>query len=63
MELRNCVIFNGYAYGKVYGNPRFKDGTSVVTSKIERAEQKDGYIEIKTKNSVYKGFPPEDLVV
>ena len=60
MRIENCMIIDNHAYGNVYGNPKFPDGTSIVTSKIEGVVQKDGYVEIHTKNSVYKGFVIEN---
>lgn len=56
MELKNYVIqydLDGiprFAMGEVYGNPKFKDGTSIMTSNITE------YVEgeyILTKNSKY----------
>jgi hypothetical protein len=40
------------AYGSVYGNPRFEDGTSVRTSKIQEINLDSGYIQ--TRNSRYE---------
>lgn len=60
MELRNCTIVNGHAYGCVYGNPKFEDGMSVVTSRVTEMIPKGEYTEIHTENSVYKGFMCEN---
>ena len=68
MKLKNWVIItdyrehnsnlekmNYYLRGNVYGNPKFEDGTCVVTSKIMEINDKGEYKEAITKSkSVYE---------
>ena len=41
------------AFGNVFDNPRFKNGTYIHTSKIMKIVHCDDYKEIHTRNSVY----------
>jgi len=43
------VFSNGHAFGEIYDDPRFEDGTFVRTSKVIRATEK----ELVTKNTTY----------
>jgi len=48
-----------YACGNVYGNPKFKDGTDILTSKIKEYDEKNKTI--TTRNSVYQlGEPMQE---
>lgn len=45
--------------GNVYGNPKFADGTYVVTSKIQDVKEEFSYKKVYTQNSIYYLFPEE----
>lgn len=51
--LKEWHIENNRAFGKVYGHPRFEDGTPVITSSIVRREAKDDEVIIETRNTIY----------
>jgi hypothetical protein len=56
MRLENWSIFGKVAYGNVFNNPRFEDGTYVHTSTIQ---SRDGNV-IKTLNSTYVLGKPDE---
>lgn len=40
-------------FGRVYGNSKFEDGTTITTSTIQRMIYEQGVIIVETKNSKY----------
>lgn len=53
--LKEWHIENNRAFGKVYGHPRFEDGTPVITSTIVRRSLTEAYgkVIIETRNTIY----------
>lgn len=45
-------MFNSRMRGQVYGNPRFRDGTWIITSPVKLVNLTDGIV--ATENSNYK---------
>lgn len=59
MEIRNWEILpyahrdGEYINGRVYGNPKFADGTIVHTSRITDIERTETKLIVHTRNSIY----------
>lgn len=50
-RIEEWSYYNGALVGRVYGHPKFKDGTRIITTPIERLDLEHLYA--STKNTVY----------
>lgn len=48
MKLEDWAVFNGRVAGRVFGNPRFKDGESIITSPIVDIDFQTMIVQTKT---------------